>query len=61
MFALHTSMCAMLHVWRLWRPKEGMGSFGTEFIDGYELPGKCWELNPGPLQKQMLLPTKPSL
>jgi hypothetical protein len=34
-------------------PDEGVRSFETKVIGGYKLfEHGCWELNPGPLQKQ---------
>ena len=45
----------------LWRPGKGVGSPGTGVTDSCWLPYECWELNPGPLEKQqLLLLTNPS-
>ena len=41
--------------------EEGVGSPGIGFIGGCEPPCKCWELNPGPLEKQPMLLTAESL
>jgi hypothetical protein len=41
---------------------EGVRTPGIGIIDCYELPCRCWELNPDPLQEQpVLLTTDPSL
>lgn len=46
----------------LWRPKEAMGSPGTEVTGSCEWSCGCWEINPGPLEKlPMLLTVEPSL
>jgi hypothetical protein len=34
---------------------EGFGSPGTRVTDVYDLPYGCWNLNPGPLEKQLVL------
>ena len=33
---------------------------GTRVTDSYEPPCGCWELNPGPLQEQVLLTASPA-
>ena len=44
------------------RPVEGIGSPGTGVIDGCEPLCGFWELNPDPLQEQLVpLTTEPSL
>lgn len=44
------------------RPEEGFGSSETGIADGYLLPRRCWEPNPGLLQEQpMCLMAEPSL
>ena len=35
----------------------GVRSSGTEVKDACELPCRCWELNPGPLEEQPVLLT----
>jgi hypothetical protein len=44
------------------RLEESVGSSGTVVIDGSERPCECWELNPGPVQEDLILLTsQPSL
>ena len=39
------------------RAETSIGSPGTEVIDSCELPCRCWELNPGHLEEQLVLLT----
>lgn len=39
-----------MHAQCWWRPEEGNGPLGTGAMDGCEQPGRCGELNPGPLR-----------
>ena len=36
------------------RSAEGVRSSGVGVIDGYELPCRCWEVNPRRIQEQLL-------
>ena len=38
-------------------PKDGVGSPGTGVTSSCLLPCGCWELNPGPLEQQTVLPS----
>lgn len=40
-----------MHSWYPWRPEEGIGFSRTEVTEGYELPCRCWELNPRSLRE----------
>jgi hypothetical protein len=53
-FCMHACLYHM-RAWCWQRPQEGVGSSGTEVTDGCESPCGCWELNPGPLEKQPVL------
>lgn len=33
------------HAWLLGKSEEAIGSPGTGIQDGFELPGRCWELS----------------
>lgn len=46
--------------WIPQRSEKGIGSPKTEVEDGCESPCGGWELNPDPLQEQMLLTVEPS-
>lgn len=53
---------ACIHVhhklaWCQLRSEEGARYPGTGVTDGYELPNRCWELDPSPLQEQPALLT----
>ena len=51
-----------MHAWYPRRPEEGTGSPEIGVTDGCELPCRCWESNPSPLQKQqVLLTAEPTL
>lgn len=39
----------------MWRSEAGAGYPHTGVTDDYELPGRCLELNPGPLREQQVL------
>lgn len=41
--------------------RSGFRFHGTGITEGSELPWVCWEPNPGPLQEQVFLATKPPL
>jgi hypothetical protein len=43
-----------VHAWYLWKAEEDIE---TGVNGSYELPCGCWELNPGPLEKQLVLLT----
>lgn len=47
--------CMYVHAWYQWKPKEGDGP------PGCQLPLRCWEANPSPLQEQQALLTTKSL
>lgn len=54
--------CLSVHAWCLWKPKEGIGSLGTEVADSCEWPRRCLEWNAGFLKDQsVLLIYEPSL
>ena len=50
---------SVLHVdaWCPWRPEEGVRSTGTGIADGYGVPRRYREPNPGPLQEQQVFLT----
>jgi hypothetical protein len=67
-FFLHVCMCVCMHyVYHLYarslgRSEEGIRSYGSGVVGGYETPHGCWELNLGPLQeKEIFFTTKLSL
>lgn len=45
-------MFSTLHAQCWWRPEEGNGPLGTGAMEDCEQPGRCGELNPGPLRGQ---------
>ena len=50
-----------MHAWCPSRPEEGIRCPGTEVTDCWKQPCVCWDLNPGPLQKEQgLLTAEPS-
>lgn len=50
-----------MHAWCLQKPLEGIESSGTGITDVCEPPCRCWELNPDPLEKHLvLLTTEPT-
>jgi hypothetical protein len=56
------SVSAPHHCLAFQRPEEVTECPGTKVTDGCELPGGCWQSNPGPLQEQPVLVTaEPSL
>lgn len=57
------SMCALVCFSTMWmsgarKAKDDVWSFGAGVKDDCEPPGRCWELNPGPLIEQVLLNTE---
>ena len=50
-------VCIYVHVhsWCLQRLENGARSSGTGVKDGCEPPCVCWELNPDPLEEQLVL------
>ena len=51
-----------MQAWSTERPEESVRFPGMGVTDSCELPCRCWELNPGPLEEQpMLLATELSL
>lgn len=45
-----------------WRPEAGVGSPGAGVTGGCKPPGRCWEINQGPLKDQKkLIISEPSL
>lgn len=50
MLCVYVFLCTMCP----WRPAEGIRSPQTGVTDGCESQCQCWDLNPGPLQKQQV-------
>lgn len=46
--------CISVYNVHVWKPGEDTGSPGTEVTSGCELPCRCWELNLGPLEEQLV-------
>jgi hypothetical protein len=51
-FCLHVWTCTHVHAWHPWSPEE---CIWTEVTEDCEPLCGCWELNPGPLQEQLVL------
>lgn len=49
-----------MYTWHSQRQKKASGSLQLE-LDTWELSCTCWELNPGPLEEELVLLTEPSL
>lgn len=48
-------LCALVFCLHMCLCEEGVRSPGTGIVDSYELPWRCWELMPSPLEEQQVL------